>query len=52
MPGSSLNFISIPPVASQKPIDVWSIPPFPFQLFDFAVYHPENVLAVSEHDER
>jgi len=51
-PGRGLDFMYIPPAASQKLIDVWSISPFSFKLFAFAVYPPENVLAVSEHDER
>jgi len=50
--GSGLDFLYIPPVASQKPIDMWSIPPFSFKPINFAVYHPENVLAVAEDNDR
>ena len=50
--GSGLDFLYIPPVASQKPIGMWSIPPFSFPVFVFTVYHPENVLAVGERTVR
>jgi hypothetical protein len=46
-----ISFLHIPPVASQKPVDGWSVPPFSFHVFDFAVYPPENILAVAEHKE-
>ena len=45
-----LGFLYIPPVTSRKPIDTWSILPFPFTLLCFAVYHPENLLAIDERD--
>lgn len=47
-----LGFLTIPQVTSREPIDIWSIPPFPFELFGLAVYHPENLLAVAERDGR
>jgi hypothetical protein len=45
-----LGFLHIPPVKSREPVDTWSIPPFPFELFGLAVYHPENLLAAAECD--
>jgi len=50
-PDGGLDILSIPPVASGKPIDGWTIPPFPFKVSSFAVYHPENLLAVVERQE-
>ena len=45
-----LGFLCIPLVTSRGPIDIWSIPPFPFELFGLAVYHPGSLLAVAERD--
>lgn len=45
-----LGFVYVPPAASQQQIDGWGIPPFPFNTFAFAVYHPDNLLAVTELD--
>lgn len=47
-----LGFLYIPPVGSQDPVGAWNIPQFPFDLLGLAVYHPEDALAVAEHDER
>jgi len=49
--GVGLDFLHIPPVASKTPINGWTIPPFPFEVMDFGVYHPENILGVVEHQE-
>ena len=46
-----LAFLHIPPVASQKPVESWSVPPLSFDIFDYAAYPPENVLAVAERRE-
>lgn len=55
-PGSvgpgGLAFLHVPPIASQKPVEGWTIPPFPFEIFGYAVYLPENVLAVAEQGEK
>jgi len=48
----SLSFLRLPPVASQLPIKRWSIPQFPFNPNAFAVYPPDNILAVAETKER
>jgi len=45
-----LGFLHIPPVTSQKPIDTWNIPQFPFALFGFAVDHSGDLIAVAERD--
>lgn len=46
--GRGITFLRIPPSASRKPIEGWDIPPFPFQIFDYTVHPPANVLAVAE----
>ena len=46
------TFLRIPPVASQKPVEGWTIPPFAYDVFDYAVYPPGNVLAVAERGEK
>jgi len=51
LPNDGLGFLYIPPVASGKPINRWSIPPFPFKSLGFAVYHPEDLLGVVEQQE-
>ena len=43
-----LTFLRLPPVMSVKPIERWSIPPLPFEIRFFAVYLPDNILAVTE----
>jgi len=45
---SGLAFLHIPPFSSQKAVEGWSFPPFPFKILDFTAYAPENVLAVAE----
>ena len=45
---NGLAFLRIPPVASRKPVEDWSIPPFTFNISGYAAYPPENVLAVAE----
>jgi len=50
-PDAGLDFLHIPPVASGKPINGWTIPPFPFNVIDFGVYHPEGILGVVERQE-
>ena len=49
---SGLSFVRYPPVTSQQPIKWWSIHPFRFNLEAFAVYLPDNFLAVAEEKER
>ena len=49
---NNLDFLRIPPVTSRKPIERWSIPPFPFYPVAFAVYPPDLILAVVEEKER
>jgi len=49
---NGLTFLRIPTVASRKPVETWSIPPFAFGIFGYAVYPPENILAVAERGER
>jgi len=46
-----LTFLRPPSVMSQKPIERWGIPPFPFNLGIFAVYPPDNLLTVAEEKE-
>jgi len=46
--GLALNFLRIPPVASRKPLESWSTPPFSFVIMTYAVYLPEDVIAVAE----
>jgi len=47
-----LSFLHVPPVTGQRPIEWWSIPPFPFIVDVFAVYPPDNLLAVAEEEEQ
>lgn len=44
-----IHFLYIPPAASQAPVEGWTIPPFPFEVFDLVAYPSENVLAIAEH---
>ena len=48
---NSLEFLHIPPVGSRKSVDRWSTPLFSFKIWCFAVYPPDNVLAVCERKE-
>ena len=43
-----IAFLHIPPIASRKPVESWDIPPFPFDIFGYAVHTPKNVLAIAE----
>jgi hypothetical protein len=43
-----LNFVRVPTAASQKPIEWWTLPPFPFRIERFTAHVPDNVLAVAE----
>ena len=43
-----VNFIRVPTAVSQKPIEWWTLPPFPFRIDLFAIRVPENVLVVTE----
>jgi len=45
-------FLLVPPIASGKPLQGWSIPPLPGRIFRRAAYLPEDVLAVSEGREQ
>ena len=45
---SGLAFLHVPSPASRKPVEGWDIPTFSFDIFDYATYPPENVLAVAE----
>ena len=47
--GTTLTFFRVPPVQSQKPIQWWSVPPFPFVIADISTYLPDNILVVAEH---
>jgi len=51
LPNDGLGFLYIPPAANGKPINRWTIPPFPFKALGFAVYHPEDLLGVVEQQE-
>ncbi|KAF9643424.1 hypothetical protein BDM02DRAFT_3273044 [Thelephora ganbajun] len=46
-----LAFLHVPPVASRKSVESWTIPPLPFRIMCYAVYPPENVIAVAESKE-
>jgi len=46
-PGGA-KFIRVPPAASQRLVDQWSIPQLPFTALLFTVYSPENLLALVE----
>jgi hypothetical protein len=43
-----LAFLCIPPLATRKAVEGWSIPPFPFKTFGFTAHTPANILAVAE----
>lgn len=42
------KFIRVPPAANQPSVEGWIIPQIPFEVLHFAVYAPENLLAVVE----
>ena len=46
--GDTLRFLRIPPATSQKSIERWDIPPFPFNIEAFSAYPPDDILAVAE----
>ena len=48
----NLMFVRVPPVTSQRPIEWWSIPPLSFHARAYAVYPPDNLLAIAEHKGR
>ena len=43
-----VSFLHIPPLASRKAIEGWTLCSFPFQITDYAVYPPEGVIAIAE----
>jgi len=45
-------FLRVPSAASQKQIESWSIPPFPFTDMGFTIHLPDKILAVIETLER
>jgi len=45
---SGLDFLRIPPVASQKPLESWVTSPFSFVPINYTAYPPEDVIAVAE----
>lgn len=47
-----LALLHVPPVASRKPIENWSIPLFPGWILCHAAYLPGNVVAVAEEKEK
>jgi len=49
---NSLAFARVPPAVSRKPIERWSIPPFPFRIEIFATHLADNILAVAEEKEQ
>jgi hypothetical protein len=46
--GRILGFVRVPTAVSQKPIEWWTLPPFPFSIERFAAHAPDNVFAVAE----
>ena len=46
-----VSFLHIPPLASRKAIEGWTLCSFPFEITDYAVYPPEGVIAIAELDE-
>jgi len=49
---NGITFLHIPPVASQKPVEGWSIPPFAYDVYGHTTYPPGNVIAVAERREK
>lgn len=52
VPNGHFEFVYIPPNESEEPVEVWRMNPFSFEIMGFAVYHPDNLLAVAEHNGR
>jgi hypothetical protein len=50
--GGGFTFLCVSPPASGKPVESWSIPPLAFDILDYAVYPPEDVIAVVEKKEK
>jgi len=48
----SLAFARVPSTVGRKPIEWWTIPPFPFIIKGVVAHLPDNVLAVIEERER
>ena len=48
----SLAFARVPSAVNRKPIEWWSIPPFPFRIESFATHLPDNILAIVEGKEQ
>jgi len=46
-----IEFLHVPPAMSQKPVERWSIPQFPFEVCQLTTYPPENIIAVVEMKE-
>ena len=49
---NDLTFLYVPPVASQKPVEGWTIPSFAYEIHGYTVYPPGNVIAVAEQVEK
>ncbi|KAF9649096.1 hypothetical protein BDM02DRAFT_1994298 [Thelephora ganbajun] len=49
---NDLAFLHVPPVASRKSVESWTISPLPFTIMCYAAYPPENVIAVAESKEK
>jgi len=47
-----LAFLRVPPAASQKPVEDWSIPLLPDWILYHVAYLPENLIAVAEGEEK
>ena len=47
----TLNFVRVPRAVNQKPIEWWTLPPFPFEIGHFAAHAPENLFVVAEINE-
>ena len=47
----TVNFIRVPTTVSQKPIEWWTLPPFPFGIEHFVAHVPDNVFVVTEMKE-
>jgi len=49
---NDLTFLRIPPLTSQNLVEGWTIPPFAYEVFGYAVCSPENAIAVAERGEK
>ena len=47
-----LSFLRPPPITSKRPIEWWSVPPFPFSLDVFVAYPPDDLLVVTEENQQ